>query len=239
MKIYLSQALGTFVTFAGKHEESPGVMTFTFKPSAGANWEAGQYYVYMMPGALLDKRTAFRPFTVASSPTEGFLQITTRIPSKPSLVKQNLLNLKVGQKVYTFGPYGFFTLPKTAKEIVMVAGGIGVTPFRSMLAEIGSGACPKITLLYASRDDKPLYTAELDAFSAKHPEFTWHSITEPRHLDAAAIAEYIKTPTGATFLLSGPKPMVKGIAKTLHDELKVPSKQIKHDVFKGYPWPLA
>lgn len=239
MKIYLSQALGTFVTFAGKHEESPGVMTFTFKPSNSAKWEAGQYYVYMMPGALLDKRTAFRPFTVASSPTEGYLQITTRIPAKPSLLKQNLLNLKPGQKVYTFGPFGFFTLPKTATEIVMIAGGIGVTPFRSMLAEIGNGPCPKITLLYASRDEKPLYTAELNAFAAQHSEFTWHSITEPRRLDAAVIASYIQEPTQATYLLSGPKTMVNGISEVLHDELKIPKKQIKHDVFKGYPWPLA
>jgi ferredoxin-NADP reductase len=239
MKLYLSQAIGTFVTFAGKDEESPGVMTFTFKPSSGAKWEAGQYYVYMMPGALLDKRTAFRPFTVASSPAEGFLQITTRIPAKPSLVKQNLLNLKVGQKVYTFGPYGSFTLPKTANEIVMVAGGIGVTPFRSMLAEIGDGPCPKITLLYASRDDKPLYTEEFNAFATKHPEFTWHSVTEPRHLDAAIIASYIQKPTLATFLLSGPKSMVKVVSETLNGELGVPAKQIKHDVFKGYPWPLA
>jgi ferredoxin-NADP reductase len=237
MKIYLSQILGTLVTFEGSHEDAPRVRTFSFKAGKGVHWEPGQYYVYFLPGAILDRRSPVRPFTVASAPSESRLEITTRIPDQPSRFKRELLKLKPGAKVYTAGPYGFFTL-KSGPSI-FVAGGIGVTPFRSMLIEqAAAGKVSDITLLYSNRPGPVAFKAEFDKLAATYPNFKVHYISDPERLSAATVKKYAPNFESATVYLSGPKPLVKDLASSLKTELGINSSKIVQDSFKGYPWPL-
>ncbi len=180
MKIYLSQLLGKFLTFDHQISAAPGVATFKFKADPKLHWEAGQYYVYFMPGDLLDRRTAFRPFTVSSAPSEGHLQISTRIVTAPSKFKQLLLGLKSGAKVYAFGPFGSFTL-NPHQPIVMLAGGIGVTPFRAQLLELAqAGPLPDITLLYSNRDQNILFRKELNTLAKTNPNLKIRYLIGPQ-----------------------------------------------------------
>jgi ferredoxin-NADP reductase len=238
MKFHLSQLLGAIVTYEGKTQETIGVETFRFSGKSSVQWESGQYYVYILPGALLDKRSAARPFTVSSAPGEGHLQFTTRVPEKPSLFKQQLLALKPGAKVYVAGPFGFFTL--AAGPSVFIAGGIGVTPFRAMLVELAaSGSMPDITLLYSNRDQNIAFKDEFDALAKTYPQFKIHYLGEAERLSPAVVQKYVPETNAPTFYISGPKPLVENLASSLHTELGVESAHIKHDSFKGYPWPLA
>ncbi len=210
MKIHLSQLLGTFLTYSGSTQEIPGVTTFTFKPSRAARWEAGQYYVYFLPGALADRRTAVRPFTVSSAPGEGHVQITTRIPNEPSVFKRSLLSLKRGAKVYAAGPYGFFTL--SPGPSVFLAGGIGVTPFRAMLLELAAqDRMPDITLLYSGRDDAFTFRAEFDALAKKYSQLTIHYLKDPERLSPDVVIKYVPDVARPTYYVSGPKPMVTSL----------------------------
>lgn len=238
MKFHLSQVTGTFLTYEGTKEDTPGVTTFIFKGSPSVAWEPGQYYVYGLPAAIADRRTALRPFTVASAPSEHRLHITTRLPKQPSVFKQKLLELKPGAKVYAAGPFGFFTLGKG--KSVFLAGGIGVTPFRSMILELANrGTMPDITLLYANRDEHIPFKQEFDKVAAAHPSFKVHYLTSPERLDAQAVKPYVSTTGDTTYYLSGPKPFVESLSRELNEDLGIAKSQLKHDSFKGYPWPLA
>lgn len=236
-----SQLIGTILTFKKQVPEQPGVISFHFQPAPSFHWKAGQYFVYLMPGAAFDFLLPFfRPFTISTAPHEGYLRITTRILEKPSVFKRQLLKLKPGAKVLGGGPYGFFTLTDTTKEYVFLAGGIGITAFRSILTDLAHrGTLPKITLLYSNRDNNILFQKELDALTKQYPTFAIHYLTDPERIEPATIKKYIPNPTAPTYYISGPKPMVLGMSKQLQTELGIPKTQIKHDAFDGYPWPLT
>src|SRR5574341_440996 len=131
--------------------ESPFAKTFKFGLNhQDLNHQAGQYLTLDLP--VEDPRGKRRPFTLSSSPTEkGFLTITTRIG--PSPFKQTLNSLETGTKVQTKAPFGNFVLPPdTSKPVVMLAGGIGITPFRSMIKlACDTQLALSITLLYSNR----------------------------------------------------------------------------------------
>lgn len=236
MRLHPSQLTGALLTFREQKEEQPGVISFRFDPNGYAKWQAGQYYVYFLPGALLDPRLPLRPFSVSAAPSEGHLQITTRVSDNPSKLKQQLLKLKPGSKVIAAGPYGFFTLEKPAGKYVFIAGGIGITPFRAMLQEFASrAAMPEVTLLYANRDPNVLFQTELDALAKMYPKLTIHYLLEPERIDADSIKKYVPELAVPTYYLSGPKPMVQATAELL-TKLGVPAGQVKRDSFTGYPW---
>lgn len=239
MKLSLSQITGSIVTFEQQTELLPGIVNFRFKPKPNLKWEAGQYYVYFMPGALLDPRLPLRPFTVSTAPSEGYLQITTRIPPEPSLFKRNLLTLQPGNRVVVGGPYGFFTLTDFEQEYVFLAGGIGITAFRSMLVELAKkNTMPNITLLYSNRDKNILFKHELDKLSKQFPQLTIHYLIDPQRIDVATIKKLVKNPGQPNYYISGPKPMVLDVSKQIEAAFGLHYNQIQHDAFEGYPWPL-
>lgn len=240
MKLHLSQLLGTVLRFEGSVQEKKGVYSFRFKANRWSKWEAGQYYVYFMPGAVLGSGLPLRPFTVAAAPSDGLVQITTRYPAQPSRFKLALQRLRPGQLVIAAGPYGFFTEERMTGSQVFIAGGIGITPFRAMLREYNNrGLMPKITLLYSSRDKPILFQEELDDIASAHPELSIHYLGESEQLGADTISKYVPDTPATTYWLSGPKPMVTDLSAVLETKLSVQRSRIKHDSFKGYPWPLS
>ena len=76
-----------------------------------------------------------KPFTVASAPTENVVRLTMRIGDNPSDFKKAMLELKQGMKVKMSGPVGSFYL-KDNNPSLLIAGGIGITPFRSILKQV-------------------------------------------------------------------------------------------------------
>lgn len=241
MSIRSSQLIGTILTYKGRVSEQPGVVSFHFQPAPSFHWKAGQYFVYVMPKAAFDFLLPFvRPFTISTAPNEGYLRITTRIIDKPSVFKRQLLNLKPGAKVIGGGPYGFFTLTDLTKEYVFLAGGIGITAFRSILVDLAhGGTLPKITLFYSNRDANILFRKELDGLAKQYPTLTIHYLLDPERIEPATIKKYIPNPLQPTYYISGPKPMVDDVSMQLQQQLGISKTQIEHDAFHGYPWPLT
>jgi ferredoxin-NADP reductase len=239
MKLHLSQLIGDIVTFDSQVEEREGVATFHFLPNKRVKWEPGQYYVFILPQAIGDPRMPIRPFTVSAAPSERGISITTRIPQKSSRFKQQLLQLQKGNKVYLAGPYGFFTPPKVPSSTVFIAGGIGVTPFRSMIVEYAKQArMPDITLLYASRESDPVFLHELQSIAAMYPSLRIKHVSGDVRIDASYIRTNVEEFAKKDFMISGPKPMVEAMSGLLKTELHIAAGQIHRDSFKGYPWPL-
>jgi ferredoxin-NADP reductase len=234
MIIALSQLIGSLVTLSSRHDEVPGVESFEFA-APGVRWEAGQYFVYMMPSAITDRRTMFRPFTAAGAPGHA-LQITTRIGSQLSPFKAALTRLHAGDKVLVFGPYGRFTFDPSRPHSVFLVGGIGVTPVRAILDDLAArSAGASIDILYASRPDEIIFRDKLARAAARLPNVQIHLLSDGQRLDASTIKQIVPGIASATCYITGPKPMVKGVGSALRG-LGLPSSQIKRDALKGYPW---
>jgi len=220
-----------------KSEEVPGITTFVFEPSEALEWQAGQYLHYVLPHEPADERGAERWFTVASAPYEKTPQITTRLAGdEGSSFKRALAALTVGDSIEADGPEGDFVLADSNAAYAFLAGGIGITPFHSMLKQADHDKVKlNVTLLYANRDDKHPFRAELDAFAGNNPNLKIVYLVNPERVDETTIAKHVTDLSMPVFYLSGPEPMVKALATEL-GTLGVDESRIKLDDFPGYPF---
>lgn len=220
-----------------KYNEFSDVMTFRFTPPPGFTWQAGQYMHYVLEHENVDDRGTERWFTNAAAPHEGFIQITTRIASEHgSSFKAALQRLEVGDSIEADGPEGDFVIDDPSKDYVFIAGGIGITPLRSILADLNHRQQPiNVRLLYASRTPDFVFKDELESIAANsNLRITY--VVSPERIDAEKIKQAAQGMQDPTFYLSGPEPMVKGLA----DEMKqagFKEEDIKLDDFPGYEWP--
>ena len=211
---------------------------FTFLP--------GQYIEMKLEIKKADDRGNTRNFTIASSPTEtSFLLITARVVQ--SAFKETLLNLKSGQNVDFSGPYGNFVFDQNdIRHKVFLAGGIGVTPFRSMaLFAKAVGYNHAITLFTSFRvlADTMFFEAfkgleeTLPTFkfipTITKPDATDEWPGETGRIDASMISKYIENPQNAMYYIVGPQQMVDSMMVAVLS-LGVPREQIKFENFTGY-----
>src|SRR5688572_28479949 len=142
------------------------IKTFWFKPAKPVHYVAGQFTELYLPHDGADDRGTRRWFTLSSSPTEPLVSITTKFSDPGSSFKRTLAGLKPGTALALASPMGDFVLPKDAsRPLVFVAGGMGITPMRSMIKYLLD--CHEqrdIHLIYAvtKREElafEPLFTA--------------------------------------------------------------------------------
>jgi ferredoxin-NADP reductase len=217
------------VIFKKKFTESGNAVSFILEPEKPVDWEAGQYTSYELPG--LPPSNDERTFTISSAPYEGHFQITTRITD--SAFKQRLNTLEPGTEIEADQVGGDFTWVDTDRPIIFVAGGIGVTPYHSILKQRVHDNKPlSVTLLYATRDDKIVFKAELDKLASTHPEFGLHYVTGER-LNADKMKVLAPKLSQSLIYLSGPEPMVDEFEQQL-TAFGIAKDQLKQDWFPGY-----
>jgi ferredoxin-NADP reductase len=217
------------VIFKKKFAEGGNAVSFILEPEKPVNWEAGQYISYEIPG--LPPSNDERTFTISSAPYEKHFQITTRITD--STFKQQLNNLKPGTELEADQVGGDFTWVDTNRPIIFVAGGIGVTPYHSILKQRAHDNKPlTATLLYANRDDNLVFKAELDKLAATHPEFGIHYVIGEQ-LNAQKMRKLAPQLNESLIYLSGPESMVDSFEEQL-SALGIPKDQLKQDWFPGY-----
>jgi ferredoxin-NADP reductase len=225
-------ARGTlFVTFDLRGEE------VEFRP--------GQYFwVTLLDPPYDDEKGARRHITVVTSPTErGILGLATRL--RDSAFKRSLDELPIGTEVDVEHPKGEFVLPDDPdRPYVFIAGGIGITVFRSMLRYVADEQLPyRVTLLYSNRDrESTAFMDELQQLERAIPGLrvvytmtgdpSWEG--ETRRIDA----DFLRDQLGgelltSTYLVAGPPPMVEGVVEALQ-LAGVPEEQIRPDRFSGY-----
>lgn len=212
------------------------VFTFYFEPEDPINWQAGQFLRYSLQDPKPDERGNNRFFTIASAPFEKIIQLTTRLdPVKGSTFKKNLVGMKIGDTIEATGPMGSFVLDGPNKKYVFVAGGIGITPFRSIIKQLDKNNLPiHISLIYSSRDQNIIFKEDFDQIAKKHPGFRIDYVTSPRIIDKKVLKPLANSQNQPDyFYLSGPQPMVKSIEEQLA-ELRVKKEKIKLDYFPGY-----
>ena len=123
-----------FPTLSQKLKITRDSIDFIFQPETKLSYLPGQYMEWTLPHTGTDSRGNRRYFTLASSPTEPDLRLGVKFNSPGSSYKNALLKLEPETPIVAGRVSGDFVLPKdTNKKLVLIAGGIGVTPYRSMV----------------------------------------------------------------------------------------------------------
>jgi len=158
------QRRGIRLTYLGKQQLGATTWELAFQPSRPVRFLPGQYMELTIPHRRADFRGSRRYFSISSAPTDdGPITFAISVPSKSSSFKQALLDLAPGQIVNGTGVGGDFALPKDAREpLLLVAGGIGITPFASQLAHATErGDKRDVVVVYATSTPGPLPYREL------------------------------------------------------------------------------
>lgn len=216
----------TSLKLLSSKDEIGNIRTFVFENSPDS-WSPGQYQEYVLKGVEGDDDARTRYFTIASAPSEKVVRITTRVSD--SAFKQALNALEPGEEIEVKDLDGDFTWDDD-NPVVLVAGGIGVTPFRSFLVERAAIA-KKIPahLLYFGRDDRFAFRAEFDELAAEHPELTIDYIVGEQ-ISAENILAKAPESMSRTVYLSGPEAMVDAVGGDLTEQ----GITVKQDWFPGY-----
>jgi len=219
-----------------KKQETPDVESFQFQPAEPLTWKPGQFLHYVLHHEPTDNRGSDRWFTVSSAPHEGHVMITTRFTAvQGSSFKTALAGLKVGDAIEVSDIDGDFTIEDTNASYVFIAGGIGVTPFRSILKDAEhAGVKLNVTLLYANRDENIPYKTELELMAKQNSGLKIHYFLGPKRIDDAAIRNLVPDLSKPHFYVSGPEPMVEAFGPMLQS-MGVPKEHIRQDWFPGYP----
>jgi ferredoxin-NADP reductase/nitrite reductase/ring-hydroxylating ferredoxin subunit len=215
------------------------------------DYVAGQFAFFDIGNVYDDPKGPIRHFTLASSPTEEFILISTRIRDSP--YKKKLDTLQIGTTVKMRGPQGKFTLHKDhSKPAIFLSGGIGVTPFRSMIIYATDKNLPiKIIMLDSNRSRQNiLFKNDFDkcADTNKNLKIVY-AITDEQNkngddgwkvekgrIDIAMLKRYLNSDDieKGIFYMCGPPAMVKAMQDILEVDLQIPAERIKIEEFTGY-----
>jgi ferredoxin-NADP reductase/nitrite reductase/ring-hydroxylating ferredoxin subunit len=218
------------------------------------NYTAGQYAYFDIGGVNNDPKGPIRHFTISSSPTESFIMISTRIRDSP--YKQRLSSLEEGVKVKVRGPEGKFVLHEDySKPAVFLSGGIGVTPFRSMIKYATDKQLPvKIIMFDSNRNEQNiLYKDEFNewvntnknlkvVFAITEEDGDKQSSTsssctrEQGRIGKEMLTKHVSSDevNHAIFYVCGPPAMLNAMKSILEDKLKITKERIKVEEFTGY-----
>ena len=216
-----------------KKRLTANTVDLVFAPDRPLAYKPGQYLEWTLPHAQADERGSRRYFTLASSPTEPTLRIGMKFSEQGSSYKRAMLAMTPATPFGAAQLGGDFVLPDDAsRKLAFIAGGIGVTPFRSMTKYLlDTGAKRDVTLLYGERSPQGL--AYSDVFEAARTQFGMGVSYVYAQITAEKIAAEIPDYLERLFYLSGPQPMVVAIKRTLK-QLGVSERNIKVDFFPGY-----
>jgi ferredoxin-NADP reductase len=217
------------------------IQTFWFKPERPVRYMAGQFIEMYLPHENADDRGQKHWFTLSSSPTEDLVSITTKhATGQVSTFKMTLFSLQPGAEVTISEPMGDFVLPKDQNlPLIFVAGGIGVTPMRSMVKWLAdTGEKRDIQIIYGSRMlDEVAFRELFESYGAKFDivlsEQTSGWSGRTGHLSAALILELSGGNPDQLIYVSGPEPMVEKLEKDLLDA-GVNKQKLVLDFFPNY-----
>lgn len=225
---------------------SPDILEFSFPLQRRLDFTPGQYMEFTLGHPNADSRGNRRYFTLASSPTEDTLRLGVRFYARSSSFKQALARLDGRTRLLGGQLAGDFTLPPDAsRKLVFIAGGIGITPFRSMLKYlIDTKQRRDITVIYANRGPQDIvYQDVLTAAQTQLGVRVFYTLTDPSQaprgwqgtlgrVDERMLAAMVPDFRERWFYLSGPPEMVRATSDALR-RLGAPRSQIKRDYFPG------
>lgn len=232
------------MTLIKKEVLNSTIKAFHFEPQPALHFVPGQFVEWSLPHKNADDRGYRRWFTISSSPTEKHVLLTTRFSEKGSSFKRHLSELPVGQQLIAHGLEGDFVLPADkTKPLVFIAGGIGITPFRSMIKfMLDKGEARDIVLIYAVKKAEDLIFMDIfnearEAFGVKIvPVVSEGGLKDgySGQVTLEILRKEIPDIAKQLIYISGPEPMVEAMER-LAKEAGANKANIRQDFFPGYP----
>lgn len=238
-------------TFMSKLKEREDVaertIAFRFDKPPGWTFKAGQFIdMTLLQPPETDSEGNTRAFSIASGPHEATLMVATRM--RDTAFKRVLKTMPIGTAVKIEGPSGDLTLPNNStRALVFLAGGIGITPFRSMLVQAAKEKLPhRLFLFYSNRrpEDAP-FLDELQTLERENPNYKLiASMTEMKKshrpwngetglINQEMLARHLKGAGTPIYYIAGPPAMVKGLHEMLN-KAGVDDDDIRAEEFAGY-----
>jgi ferredoxin-NADP reductase len=235
------------VTLMHRQDVAEGTMAFRFKKPAHFVFTPGQFMeLTLVDPPETDAEGNGRAFSIASAPHEDTLMVATRM--RDTAFKRVLRNMPLGATVQMEGPFGNFVLhADPARPAVFLAGGIGITPFRSMIFHAATQKLPhRLFLFYSNRrpEDAP-FLDELQTLQRDDPHYTFvGTMTAPEKssrpwkgetgfISPAMLSKVLVNVSSPILYVVGPPGMVTGLRKTLKDA-GFNEQDIRTEEFMGY-----
>jgi ferredoxin-NADP reductase len=232
------------LTYQGKTQIGPTTWELAFQPSRPVRFSPGQYMELTIPHRKADFRGSRRYFSISSAPSpDAPITFAITLPSKSSSFKQALLDLTPGAVVHGTSVGGDFVLPTSLDEpLLLVAGGIGVTPFASQLAHATErGEKRDVVVVYQNSSDGELpYSGLLERSGARVVLFSpaapsplpanWTYAGGGR-VDGSRLAEAVPDAPRRRAFISGPPSLVADLKKALRTQ---GVRRVHSDYFSGY-----
>lgn len=224
---------------------TPDTFDFVFAANKQLAFAPGQYLEWTLPHDKPDSRGNRRYFTIASSPTEPEIHMGVKFYPEASSFKVALGSLNPGDAIVASQLAGDFTLPKNQhKKLVLIAGGIGVTPFRSMVKYLlDKNQRRDVVLLYSNRTGKDIAYKDLfDEAANRLGLKVVYTLTDTKpvnwtgrtgFINETMIRQEVPDFRERIFYISGPQAMVTAFDHMLSN-LGVPESHIKKDYFPGF-----
>ncbi len=177
-----------------------------------------------------------RAFSIASSPLDEYLMVATRLTD--SAMKKSLAELEIGFLVHIDGPLGSFRFHSDeSTPAVIITGGIGITPFRSVIKDATErNSEQKIMMIYSNRTrEDAAFVGDLEEWQSYNTNFEFFTrwTAEEGHIDEPYLKKHVKNLAKPIFYVAGPPGMVAGTTKLLI-ESGVQEDNIRFEEFAGY-----
>jgi len=234
-------------TLVKKEKIAEGTMRFDFMKPSGFTYQAGQTIdVTILDPKESDTDGNTRAFSLISKPSDETIAIATRI--RNSAFKRNLQSLPEGTGIAITGPFGSFTLHEnTLRPAVFLAGGIGITPFHSIITDALEKNLPHaLFLFYANRrPEDASFLSELEGFKKEKPNFyfipTMTNVSQSKirwegeegYINETMLTTHLPKDSLPIYYLAGPSTMLASLREMLKQS-GVSGDDIKFEEFAGY-----
>jgi ferredoxin-NADP reductase len=230
-----------------RRQVAEGTMAYYFDKPAGFEFAGGQSIdLTLIDPPETDAEGNTRAFSLASAPYEPLLMVATR--QRDTAFKRILKSMPLDSEVRFEGPFGSMTLHrKTARPAVILAGGIGITPFRSMLCQaIKTNTGHRLFLFYSNRSpEDAAFLAELQELAQQQSNLTLvATMTKPEksksgwngetgYVNADMLLRFIGNPAEPVYYTAGPPAMVAAMKEVLK-RAGADEDDIRSEDFAGY-----
>ena len=230
-----------------RKEVAEGTMAFRFEKPSGWTFKAGQYLdMTLLDPSETDSEGNVRSFSIASAPHEETLMVATRM--RDTAFKRVLRTMPIGAPVRIEGPSGDLILQNDFKRTaVLLSGGIGITPFRSIVHWAAKEKSPnRIVLFYSNRrPEDAAFLADLQSLERDNPKYKLiASMTEMEKshqpwngetglINQEMLGRHLKDAASPVYYIAGPPAMVKGLQEMLRKS-RIRNDDIRAEEFAGY-----
>ncbi len=221
-------------------QETPDTRTFRLKPENTFNYIPGQFIMTGLKDGTdsAGNKVPARAYSIASAPGEATIDITLNLVPGGKLTP-HLFKLKAGDELDVKGPFGKFTLDENANNIVVIAGGTGIAPFRAFWRRlIKNGMGSKLIVLYSTKTKNDIiYKQELEeikksgvrvAVTLTREEGEWNE--NRGRIDAETIKKSVPRLNNSLFYICASTDMVKSMEELLRS-IGVQKEMIKKEIW--------